>query len=182
MVIGRIYATLLQFNTNRTALENQLKIWASQKSSEGQQVMWEEWGSCLFSCNFYPPFGAHSSCPLLCRCVPADSKSKERCAKSLLYFPCFHGLCAVGLLHICMCCGYEWFAQIVVEKSFLFSKIYLDSWLWSALIFKRFLPHFTSLILEFLKKIGHTGIANTKKWLDQAVFPCWSNYHTLAGE
>ena len=45
-----------------------------------------------------------------------------------------------------------------------------------------FLPHFAFLILEFLKKIGHTGIANTKKWLDQAVFPCWSNYHTLAGE
>ena len=45
-----------------------------------------------------------------------------------------------------------------------------------------FLLHFTFLILEFLKKIGHTGIAGTKKWLDQAVFPCWSNYHTLAGE
>ena len=45
-----------------------------------------------------------------------------------------------------------------------------------------FLPYFTFLILGFLKKIGHTGIANTKKWLDQAVFPCWSNYHTLAGE
>ena len=45
-----------------------------------------------------------------------------------------------------------------------------------------FSPYFTFLILEFLKKIGHTGIANTKKWLDQAVFPCWSNYHTLAGE
>ena len=45
-----------------------------------------------------------------------------------------------------------------------------------------FLLHFAFLILEFLKKIGHTGIANTKKWLDQAVFPCWSNYHTLAGE
>ena len=45
-----------------------------------------------------------------------------------------------------------------------------------------FSPHFTFLILELLKKIGHTGIANTKKWLDQAVFPCWSNYHTLAGE
>ena len=44
------------------------------------------------------------------------------------------------------------------------------------------LLYFTFLILEFLKKIGHTGIANTKKWLDQAVFPCWSNYHTLAGE
>ena len=44
------------------------------------------------------------------------------------------------------------------------------------------LSHFTALLLVFLKKIGHTGIANTKKWLDQAVFPCWSNYHTLAGE
>ena len=45
-----------------------------------------------------------------------------------------------------------------------------------------FLPLFAFLILEFLKNFGHTGIANTKKWLDQAVFPCWSNYHTLAGE
>ena len=48
--------------------------------------------------------------------------------------------------------------------------------------FSVFLLHFAFLILEFLKKIGHTGIANTKKWLDQAVFPCWSNYHILAGE
>ena len=32
------------------------------------------------------------------------------------------------------------------------------------------------------QKTGHTGIANTKKLLDQAVFPCWSNYHTLEGE
>ena len=48
--------------------------------------------------------------------------------------------------------------------------------------FPVFFSYFTFLILEFLKKIGHTGIANTKKWLDQAVFPCWSNYHTLAGE
>ena len=45
-----------------------------------------------------------------------------------------------------------------------------------------FLPYFALLILAFLKKIGHTGIAGTKKWLDQAVFPCWSNYQTLAGE
>ena len=44
------------------------------------------------------------------------------------------------------------------------------------------LPCFASLLLVILKKFGHTGIANTKKWLDQAVFPCWSNYHTLAGE
>ena len=51
-----------------------------------------------------------------------------------------------------------------------------------ALIYKRFLPCFASLLLVILKIIGHTGIAGTKKWLDQAVFPCWSNYHTFAGE
>ena len=45
-----------------------------------------------------------------------------------------------------------------------------------------FLPYFSSLLLVFFKFFGYTGIANTKKWLDQAVFPCWSNYHTLAGE
>lgn len=45
-----------------------------------------------------------------------------------------------------------------------------------------FLPYSASLLLVILKKFGHTGIAGTKKWLDQAVFPCWSNYHTLAGE
>ena len=33
------------------------------------------------------------------------SKAKERYVKSLLYFPCFHGLCAIGLLYICMCYG-----------------------------------------------------------------------------
>ena len=65
-----------------------------------------------------------------------------------------------------------------------FSSAYCtqNSRLHLALIFPHFLPHFTFLILEFLKNIGHTGIAGTKKWLDQAVFPCWSNYHTLAGE
>ena len=36
--------------------------------------------------------------------------------------------------------------------------------------------------MGILKNFGHTGIADTKKWLDQAVSPCWSNYHTLAGE
>ena len=72
--------------------------------------------------------------------------------------------------------------KLLSKNPSFFSKIYLDGRLWSALIFKRFLLHFAFLILEFLKKIGHTGIENTKKWLDQAVFPCWSNYHTLAGE
>lgn len=62
------------------------------------------------------------------------------------------------------------------------SKIYLDGRLWSALIFKRFFALFHLPYFGISQKIGHTGIANTKKWLDQAVFPCWSNYHTLAGE
>ena len=99
------------------------------------------------------PFIQHTFfLPCSATAILQTAKAKGRCVKSLLYFPCFHGLCAVGLLHICMCCGRDWFTQIVVEKSFLFSKKYLDCWLWSALIFKRFLPHFTFLILEFLKK------------------------------
>ena len=67
------------------------------------------------------------------------------------------------------------------NPSFYF-KIYLDGWLWSALIFKRFFAPFHLPYSGISRKIGHTGIANTKKLLDQAVFPCWSNYHTLAGE
>ena len=63
-----------------------------------------------------------------------------------------------------------------------YSKIYLDRWSWLALIFKRFFAPFHLPYSGFSQKIGHTGITNTKKWLDQAVFPCWSNYHTLAGE
>ena len=59
---------------------------------------------------------------LLCRYVPAGSKSKGRCVKSLLCFLCFHWKCAVGFLHIYMCCVCDWFTQIVVEKSFLFFK------------------------------------------------------------
>ena len=110
------------------------------------------------------------------------SKAKERCVKSLLYFPCFHGLYAIGLLHICMCCGRDWFTQIVVEGFLLFQKYTRTTDLDQHSFLSVFLPYFTFLILGFLKKIGHTGIANTKKWLDQAVFPCWSNYHTLAGE
>ena len=54
--------------------------------------------------------------------------------------------------YIYMCCVCDWFTQIVVEKSFLFSKIHLDGRLWSALILSVFLLHFTFLILEFLKK------------------------------
>ena len=55
------------------------------------------------------------------------SKAKERCVKSLPCFYYYHGLCAVGFLHIYMCCVCDWFTQIVVEEFLLFSKIYLDS-------------------------------------------------------
>ena len=102
--------------------------------------------------------------------------------KSLLCFQFFYGKCAVGFLHIYMCCGRDWSTQIVVEKSSFFQKNTRTANLDRHSFLSVFLPCFTFLILEFLKKIGHTGIAGTKKWLDQAVFPCWSNYHTLAGE
>ena len=42
--------------------------------------------------------------------------------KSLLCFQCFYGKCAVGFLHIYMCCGRDWSTQIVIGKSFLFFK------------------------------------------------------------
>ena len=110
------------------------------------------------------------------------SKAKERCVKSLPCFYYYHGLCAVGFLHIYMCCVCDWFTQIVVLKILLFQKYtwtaYLDRHSFSLVL----LSHFASLLLVFLNFFGHTGIVNTKKWLDQAVFPCWSNYHTLAGE
>ena len=63
---------------------------------------------------------------LLCRYDPAGSKSKGRCVKSLLCFPCFHGLCAVGLLHICMCYIGARPTQIVFKIILLFFKKYLD--------------------------------------------------------
>ena len=120
--------------------------------------------------------------PYSAAAILQTAKAKGRCMKSL---PCFQ-CCSQEISHwtfvFYMCCGCDWLTQIVVEKSFFFSKIYLVVGLDRHSFFSVFLPHFIFLILEFLKKIGHTGIANTKKWLDQAVFPCWSNYHTLAGE
>ena len=85
---------------------------------------------------------AHIFPPLLCRCDLADSKSKERCMKSLLCFQCFYGKCAVGFLHICMCYIGARPTRIVVKNSSFYFKIYLDGWLWSALIFKRFFAPF----------------------------------------
>ena len=51
------------------------------------------------------------------------SKAKERCVKSLLYFPCFHGLCAVGFLHICMCCVCVQPVQMWPKRLMFFLKI-----------------------------------------------------------
>ena len=72
-------------------------------------------------------------------------------------------------------------------KLLLKNSSFFQKYTWTADLdrhsFSRILsPCFTSLLLVFFKFFGHTGIANAKKWLDQAVFPCWSNYHTLAGE
>ena len=92
------------------------------------------------------------------------------------------GKCAIGLLHIYMCCGCDWFTQIVVEKSFLFSKNILMRLILMALIFPCSFALFLLPFIGISYFFGHTGITGTKKWLDQAVFPCWSNYHTLAGE
>ena len=79
--------------------------------------------------------------------------------------------------------------MVVIDSLKLWSKnpSFFQKYSWTADLDQHsflsvFLLHFAFLILEFLKKIGHTGISGTKKWLDQAVFPCWSNYHTLAGE
>ena len=78
---------------------------------------------------------------------------------------------------------------VVIDSLKLLSKnpSFFQKYTWTANLDRRsfshvLLLHFISLLLVILKNFGHTGIANTKKWLDQAVFPCWSNYHTLAGE
>ena len=81
-----------------------------------------EWDSCLFSCNSCPPFGTHFSSPAL----PLRSCRQQKQRRDVQIFSCAfsaaNGTCAIGLLYTCMCCGCDWFTQIVVEKSFLFSK------------------------------------------------------------
>ena len=122
------------------------------------------------------------SLPCSAATFPQIAKARDGCVKSLHCFQCCSREMCRWAFVFYMCCICDWFTQIVVEGSSFFSK---NTWTadldWHSFL-SVFLPHFTFLILEFLKKIGHTGIANAKKWLDQAVFPCWSNYHTLAGE
>ena len=68
------------------------------------------------------------SLPCSADTFPQAAKTKERCVKSLLCFLCFHWKCAVGFLHIYMCCICDWFTQIVVEKPSFFPEIYSDGW------------------------------------------------------
>ena len=59
------------------------------------------------------------SLPCSAAAIQHKAKTKESYVKSLLCFPCFHGLCAVGLLYICMCYIGARPTRIVVKKSFL---------------------------------------------------------------
>ena len=146
------------------------------------RVMQGEWGSCLFSCNSYHPFSAHFPFPALpLRSCRQQKQGEEFIVSHLLLVPSrvirHWTIVYMHVLHWCTThsnCG-----QKILP--------FISKYIWMAGFDRHsflsvFLPHFTSLFMGILKKIGHTGIANTKKWLDQAVFPCWSNYHTLAGE
>ena len=147
------------------------------------ESMQGEWGSCLFICNSCPLFGAHLSHPCSVAAFPQAAKARERCvwclsfAFVLLRVMRHWTIVYMHVLHWCTThsnCG---------QKILSFFQKYT----WTADLDRHsfssaFSPCFASLLLVILKKIGHIGIANTKKWLDQAVFPCWSNYHTLAGE
>ena len=126
-------------------------------------------------CSFFPS--------LLCRCDPADSnRNGEKCKFSpvLSVLPTRH-MPLDFCIYACV--------TLVHDPLELWSKnpSFFQKYTWTADLDQHsfshvLLPFFVSLLLVILKIIGHTGIAGTKKWLDQAVFPCWSNYHTLAGE
>ena len=140
-----------------------------------------EWGSCLFSCNFCPPFDAHFPSSTL----PLRSRRQQKQGRDV----CDVSPLLLVLLRVMRHWTINACVMVVIDSLKLLSKnpSFFQKNTWMAGFGRHsflsvFLPYFTFLILEFLKKIGHTGIANTKKWLDQAVFPCWSNYHTLAGE
>ena len=146
------------------------------------RVMQGEWDSCLFSCNSCPLFGAHLLHTCSAAMFPQAAKARRGVYSLSLAFSAFTGYTPLDYcIYACV--------TLVHDPLKLWSKnpSFFQKYTWTADLDQHsflsvFLPHFTFLILEFLKKIGHTGIANTKKWLDQAVFPCLSNYHTLAGE
>ena len=145
------------------------------------RVMQGEWGSCLFSRNSYHPFSAHFSSPAL----PLRSCRQQKQGEEFIVSPL---LSVLPMRHVPLdFCIYTCVVVVIGLLKLCSILPFFQKYTWTADLdwhsfLSVFLPYFTFLILEFLEKIGHTGIANTKKWLDQAVFPCWSNYHTLAGE
>ena len=68
-------------------------------------------------------FFASSALPL---CSRRQQKQGEVCEVSPLLSVLSLEMCRwiVGFLHIYMCCGCDRLTQIMIEKSFLFSKIY----------------------------------------------------------
>ena len=81
-------------------------------------------GSSNLTCPLF--FYIHLSyrVPYSAAAILQAAKANGRCVKSLLCFLCFHWKCAVGFLHIYMCCVCDWFTQIVVENPSFFQKIY----------------------------------------------------------
>ena len=89
------------------------------------------------------PFIQHTFfLPCSAAAILQTSKANGRCVKSLLYFLCFHGLCAVGLLNICMCYIGARPTRIVVKKSFLLFQN-ISGWL--ALVGTHFPVFFCSI-------------------------------------
>ena len=141
-----------------------------------------EWGSCLFSCNSCPLFGAHLLHTCSAAMFPQAAKARGGVWSLSFAFCAFTGNVPLDF------CIYTCVVSVIGSLK-LWSKkpSFFPKNTWTADLDQHsflsvFLLYFAFLILEFLKKIGHTGIADTKKWLDQAVFPCLSNYHTLARE
>ena len=91
---------------------------------------------------------------------------KSKGAKSLLCFQCFHGLCAIRLLYICMCYIGARPTQIVFKIILLFFKKYLDGLSWSALIFPcSFAPFYLPFIGKSQKFRSYRNCRHEKNGL-----------------
>ena len=72
--------------------------------------------------------------------------------KSLLYFPCFHGLYAIGLLYFTCVVAVLGPLKLLLKDSSFFQKNTRTADLDRHSFLSVSLPYFTFLILEFLKK------------------------------
>lgn len=145
------------------------------------RVMQGEWGSCLFSCNFCPPFGAHFPLPCSTAMFLQIAKARRDVRRLSLLLVLLREMCRwTFCIHACVVSVID-SLKLWSKKSSFFQKI-LGPLILISTHFPVFFALFHLPYSGISKKIGHTGIADTKKWPDQAVFPCWSNYHTLAGE